>query len=336
MTRGTPRAGARSGQLRRIAERRARAGRAAGRRPRAPLGARRPGYRPRAPERTGGAAGAGTGPAAGPEGWAQRAGLLATLLPGLTAVATLVFTWVSVTQVSEELTISEQGQIADRYDKAIERLDDDSVNIRRGAIFSLQGIMEDSPRKQPAVIADLSQYIRTHAAKKVTSAQKAPDIQAALSVLGQRDPAHDGDRAIDLRGVQLADVDLKGADLSGALLADAVFSRGDLTGTKLSGADLRGAALRRTNLRGADLSRANLYKTDLREADLTEADLRGADVTGAELAGAGLADVRVDGTTEWTGAHRPEEDLPTATATPVPPDRTTSTPASEWSRGDAT
>ncbi|CAM5304177.1 MULTISPECIES: pentapeptide repeat-containing protein [Streptomyces] len=343
MTRGIPRAGARSGQLRRIAERRARAGRAAGQRSRAPLGARRPGHRPRAPERTGGAAGAGTGgaaeagtgPAAGPEGWGRRAGLLAMLLPGLTAVATLVFTWVSVTQVSEELTISEQGQIADRYDKAIERLDDGSANIRRGAIFSLQGIMEDSPRQQPAVIYDLSQYIRAHAAKKATSAEKAPDIQAALSVLGQRDPGHDGDRAIDLRGVQLADVDLKGADLSGALLAGAVFSRGDLEGTKLSGADLRGTALRRTILRGADLSRANLYKTDLREADLTEADLRGADLTGADLAGAGLADVRVDGATEWTGARRPEGDLPTATAVPVPPDRTTST-ATPRPRGDAT
>ncbi|MET8559289.1 pentapeptide repeat-containing protein [Streptomyces flaveolus] len=335
MTRGMPRAEARSGQLRRIAERRAQTGRAAGQRPRAPLGARRPGQRPRAPERTGSTAGTRADPAAGPGGWSQRAVLLATLLPGLTAVATLVFTWVSITQVSEELTISEQGQIADRYDKAIERLDDGSANIRRSAVFSLQGIVEDSPRQQPAVIYDLSQYIRTHAAKKATSAEKAPDIQAALSVLGQRDPGHDGDRAIDLRGVHLADVDLKGADLSGALLAGAVFSRGDLEDTKLSGADLRGAALRGTNLHGVDLSRANLYKTDLRQADLTEADLRGTDLTGAELTGAGLTDVRVDAATQWTAAHRPEGDLPTATPVPVPPDRTTST-ASPRSRGDAT
>ncbi|MEU6593775.1 pentapeptide repeat-containing protein [Streptomyces sp. NPDC046881] len=318
MTGGLPRAGARSGQLRRIAQRRARSGQAAGRRTRAPLGARRPGHRSRAPERNGGAARAAGGPPADAGGWWQRAGLVATMLPGLAAVATLVFTWVSVTQVSEELTISEQGQIADRYDKAIERLDDDSANIRRGAIFSLQGIMEDSPRQQPAVIYDLSQYIRTHASKKAASADKAPDLQAALSVLGQRDPGHDGDRAVDLRGVQLAGVDLKGADLSGANLAGAVFSHGDLEGTKLSGADLHGASLNGANLHDADLSRAILYKTNLRDADLTEASLGGADLAAAELAGAYLTDVRVDGATEWTGAHRPEGDLPTVPASPTP------------------
>jgi uncharacterized protein YjbI with pentapeptide repeats len=298
----------------------------------------------------------------------QRAGLVAAMLPGLAAVATLVFTCVSVVQVSQELTISQQGQIADRYDKAMERLDAGSANIRRGAIFSLQGIMEDSPRMQPGVIAALAEYIRGRAAKKQSTAGKAPDVQAALSVLGQRDPAHDGDRVIDLRGVRLAGIDLHGADLSHANLGRAVLSQADLEDTKLSGANLRGASLRQANLAGADLSGADLggavlddavlskavlldarldtarltsaalteadlrdaslNKADLRKADLTEADLSGADLNAADLAGADLEAIRLDDGVEWAGVHRPEGDLPTEDLPTY--DRTVEPTCGEW------
>ncbi|MFI5554000.1 pentapeptide repeat-containing protein [Streptomyces sp. NPDC051738] len=260
------------------------------------------------------------------------------MLPGIAAVATLVFTWVSVAQVSEELSISEQGQIADRYDKAMERLDAGSANIRRGAIFSLQGIMEDSPRQQPAVIYALSEYIRAHATKKPSRTEKAPDIQAALSVLGQRDPAHDGDRPIDLRGVQLAGVDLHGADLSRANLAGAVLSHGNLEGTTLSDADLHGASLKGTLLTGADLTGANLggavlndavlFETNLSNArldsaqltstDLEKADLRNASLHKTDLREADLTDVKLDGA-DLTDVRRPEGDLPTPTPAPTAP-----------------
>ncbi|WP_261989605.1 pentapeptide repeat-containing protein [Streptomyces sp. uw30] len=260
------------------------------------------------------------------------------MLPGVAAVATLLFTWVSVSQVSEELTISEQGQIADRYDKAMERLDHGSANIRRGAIFSLQGIMEDSPRQQPAVIYALAEYIRSHAIKKPSKADKAPDIEAALSVLGQRDPAHDGDRPIDLRGVQLAGVDLHGADLSRANLAGAVLSHGNLESAELSGADLRGASLSGTILTGADLSGANLGaaalndavlieanlssarldSAQLKSADLEKADLRNASLHKTDLREADLTDVKLDGA-DLTSVRRPEGDLPTSSPTPTPP-----------------
>lgn len=262
------------------------------------------------------------------------------MLPGLAAVVALVFTWVSVSQVSDGLTISQQGQSADRFDKAIERLDDSSANIRRGAVFSLQGVMEDYPRLQPAVVYALSEYVRARAARKPTAKSSAPDIQAALSVLGRRDPAHDGDRAIDLRGVRLDDLDLKGADLTGANLARAVLSHSNLENTKLPGADLSGAVLDGTVLTGADLSNsrldsarlksavlagadlrnASLQKTDLRRADLTDVNLGGANLTAAELAGAVLDAVHVNDDTTWTGVHRPEEDLPTSQPTPSSPD----------------
>jgi len=210
------------------------------------------------------------------------------MLPGLAAVAASCFTWISVNQVSEELAISKQGQIADRYDKALERLSGNSANIRRGAIFSMQGIMEDSPREQPAVIDALSGYIRARATKNL-SAEKAPDIQAALSALGHRDPSRDGKATIDLRGMRLRDADLQGVDLTEA--------------------NLSGAVLSDCNLNGANLSGANLGKAILKGADLTDAKLTGANLAGADLTEASLDAAHLDGA-DLTSVRRPEADLP--------------------------
>ncbi|MFJ9583844.1 pentapeptide repeat-containing protein [Streptomyces acidicola] len=288
--------------------------------------------------------------------------MTAAMLPGLAAVAALVFTWVSVTQVSEELTISQQGQIADRYDRALERLNNNSATIRRGAVFSLQGIMEDAPRQQPSVIDALSAYVRAHATKKLSTPEKAPDVQAALFVLTHRDPAHDGGAPLDLRDVYLTGALLQGADLTRANLTGAVLTNADLEGADLSGATLRRATLKQTelpdatlagadltaatlteaNLRGAnltdarlgsadlrsttlthaDLRNAYLNKADLRQADLTDADFAGAYLYGANLAGAELEAARLDDAV-LTKVNRPEG-LPT----PESPLPTTAPPTS--------
>jgi uncharacterized protein YjbI with pentapeptide repeats len=232
------------------------------------------------------------------------------MLPGLAAVAALIFTWISVIQVSEELAISKQGQIADRYDKALERISSSSANIRRGAIFSMQGIMEDSPREQPAVIDALSGYIRARATKNL-SAEKAPDVQAALSALGHRDPSRDGNSTINLGGMRLRDADLRGVDLTEANLSGAVLSGCDLNGANLSGANLSGANLSGANLSGTNLSGANLNKAVLKGADLTDANLTGANLAGADLTEASLDAAHLDGA-DLTSVRRPEADLPTS------------------------
>ncbi|MFF4748874.1 pentapeptide repeat-containing protein [Streptomyces sp. NPDC002514] len=265
----------------------------------------------------------------------------AAVLPGLAAVAALVFTWVSVAQVSDELAISEQGQIADRYDTAVKNLVDGSVDVRRGAIYSMQSIMTDSPRTQPAVIDMLSKYVRDRATKKLKTTEKSPDIQAALYALGNRNPAQDGNAAIDLRGAYLKEAKLEGMNLTNADLRGTVLSGANAEKAMLSGADLERAVLTGADLTGADLSHAEVPKADLRtavladaalknasfgradlrNADLTGANLSGADLTGADLEGAYLAEVTWTDTT-LAGVHRPEGDLldhaPGATSQPSP------------------
>ena len=113
--------------------------------------------------------------------------------------------------------------------------------------------------------------------------EPAPDVQAALTVLGRRprhhrrhEPEH-----LDLHGLHLAQADLAGANLTGAQLGGA-----NLTGAQLFRADLTGARLDGANLTRAQLNAANMTDARLFGADLTRAGLDGADLTGAQLPGA--------------------------------------------------
>ncbi|MFE9609089.1 pentapeptide repeat-containing protein [Streptomyces sp. NPDC006012] len=259
-----------------------------------------------------------TAPADGAGSPAHWLGSFAAVLPGLAAVAALVFTWVSVAQVSDELAISEQGQIADRYDTAVENLVDASVDVRRGAIYSMQSIMTDSPRTQPSVIDMLSKYVRDRATKNLKTTEKSPDIQAALYALGNRNPAQDGKAVIDLRGaclkeaklegMNLADADLRGTVLSGANAEKAILSGANLEQAVLTGADLTGADLSHAEVSKADLKTAVLADAALKNALLVQADLRDADLRGANLSGADLSDTNLNGA-GLTGANLSGGDL---------------------------
>ncbi|MEU0968489.1 pentapeptide repeat-containing protein [Streptomyces sp. NPDC005917] len=229
--------------------------------------------------------------------------------------------------MSDELTVSRQGQIADRYDAAVEKLVDHSADVRRGAIYSMQSIMTDSPRTQPAVIDMLSKYIRDRTSKKSTNVANSPDVQAALYALVNRDPSHDANAVIDLKGVRFREVRLNGADLSKADLRGAVLSGNDFEKADLSGANLESAVLSGTNLTGANLTNASIRHADLRDADLTGADLGTANVAGAKLERANLTGTRWDGA-DLTGVHRPEGDLPYVTSS-----TTSETPRSRASDG---
>lgn len=326
MTRGTARAGARSRQLQRIALRRSR------QRPprlRAPLGARQVGQRHRAAERfrSSGSTSSPTTPSAGlaEAGWGPRLERIVTVLTTLATLAVASFTWVSLTQVRDDQSITREGQITDRFNAAVENVGSDSLDVRLGGIYALQRITQDSDRDQPTVIDVLSAYVRTHA-KKPKSSQAVPpsDVAAALNVLTFRDTSHDGSARVDLRGAYLhaatlfrtvldeddeAQLLLQGGNLEGAYLDGADLTSARLPGANLNRASLsrakfghtsmpavrmRGASMKDTYLKGADLSSADLTNAYLRGADLTGADVHRANLTGADLSGAKVrgADLR--------------------------------------------
>src|SRR5215472_1951069 len=140
----------------------------------------------------------------------------------------------SLTLRAVELT--EQGQVADRYSKAIEQLGSDKLDMRIGGIYALERIARDSPRDHPTIMEVLAAFVREHSREQRPVAEPGtespersprPDVQAALTVIGRRDAPHDS------RPIDLSDVDLAGADLTRADLRGAHLTRADLTGADL-------------------------------------------------------------------------------------------------------
>ncbi|WP_330306191.1 MULTISPECIES: pentapeptide repeat-containing protein [unclassified Streptomyces] len=247
-------------------------------------------------------------------------GLVAVSLPGLAALAALLFTWMQVGQSSKELRISEQGQITNRFNAAITNLGSQSVDMRLGGIYALQRIMEDSSRDHLTVISVLAAYVRQHApipvsgAKQTeaTSTEHSPptDVQAAINVVGNGRDSRSGEM-VDLSRTNLRrlkpmgmsryyntavtninfhDVVLEESDLSGAELSYVDFRHSDMRGANLSVATLYGAKLHGTDLSTTNLAHARLCAlgtTNGRRwkvcADLSDAVLTSANLTGADL-----------------------------------------------------
>jgi hypothetical protein len=121
----------------------------------------------------------------------------------------------------------------------------------------------------------------------------APDVQAALTVLGRRQPAHGPD--LDLRHT-----DLRGANLRRAYLEDAV-----LEGARLQKANLSHALLHAAHLEEAQLQGALLYGARMRSAWLDGAQLQGAQLHGAKLYLTALDHVQLQGAVYNPGTSWP-------------------------------
>jgi hypothetical protein len=205
---------------------------------------------------------------------------LAQILGGTALLVGLYFT-------SQTLRTTQEGQITDRFTKAIDQLGkEEAVAVRLGGIYALERIARDSASDHWAVMEVLTAFIRERAPAKTlppeeTSEEretnedlherKLPtDIQAILTVIGRRTQTFGNGESsrLNLRRTKLQEANLIEANLSGA----------DLSGADLSGADLS----------GADLSGADLHEADLHEANLSGADLSGADLSKAYLSGANL------------------------------------------------
>ncbi|AUI60041.1 pentapeptide repeat-containing protein [Amycolatopsis sp. BJA-103] len=231
------------------------------------------------------------------DGWLK----LGSLLTAVAAVAALWFTAQSLRTTQNQVALSEQGQLTDRFGKAVEQIGSDKLDVRLGGIYALERLARDSRRDHPTIMEVLTGFIRGHAPstscpEPTPDYQPPTDIQAAITVIGRRTVDHDID-VLNLARTCLAKADLEesalaSAHLSGANLAEAALVRANLSGANLRGVRLDGATLHMAALVQARLPRASLDTTDLSHADLTDASLDQADLTNADFTNAKL--VRTD------------------------------------------
>ncbi|NIZ10640.1 pentapeptide repeat-containing protein [Pseudooceanicola sp. HF7] len=290
----------------------------------------------------------------------------AVLIGVLAASATLLFSLIRVWINERTARATEEGLITDRINKAVEGLGADktvkrqrvnaegepihvlydnkkpdlsrpvydertepNIEVRIGAILSLERIAQDSERDHIPVMEILCAYIRQNAGRPELTGppgstdpetgdplEPSPDewrkwgrevrlpprldIDVALRVISARSAKrrqHETleDRRlnlqqVDLRGLILQDLDLGPADLRGAQLQGASLREAELQGADLERAKLQGAVLREAELKGADLWEAQLQGSDLRWARM-----QGADLTQAQLQGADGWDAQLQG-----------------------------------------
>ena len=117
-------------------------------------------------------------------------------LAGLVLVAGAVATWWQV-------HIGRQGQITDRYSKAVDQLASRSVEVRIGSIYAMERIAKNAAADRDAILFLLGAFVRIRSPWPVGSPDgpqhptaavdenlpwmrvRAPDIQAAMGTLGR-------------------------------------------------------------------------------------------------------------------------------------------------------
>lgn len=191
-----------------------------------------------------------------------------TLLQGVAGLVLVVgagATW-------RQLQINREGQITERFSKAIDHLgerDDDKIDVRLGGIYALERIANNSKDDRATIAEILTAYVRGHAAWTA--------------------PAEDADSS-DAAPAELAELRVRAPDIQAVMtvLGRRALPPGSTQRLLLAYTDLRRADLRRANFAGASLLGAHLEWAHLDGAHLEEADLFGAHLEGAILDGAHL------------------------------------------------
>lgn len=216
----------------------------------------------------------------------------------------LYFTWRRIRATEKAVIVSEQGQITDRFSKAVEQLGSEKLAVRLGGIYALERIARDSTIDHWTVMEVLSAFVRNYTPtilpertlvsvlneSEIAKGDPAPiDILAAFTVIGRRIHTQD----LESQSVFLAKTYLAGTDLP-----DASFVKGNLSGADLSNSKLQGANFSFGNLEetlfgesllhNTDFTSANLVNASFRNVDLTSADFSNSNLQGADLQGANL------------------------------------------------
>lgn len=202
----------------------------------------------------------------------ELAKTLAQWVLGTSILGTLYVAWrrakaAEQTAMAAQRTIevAQEGQITERYTRAIEQLGNDNIAIRLGGIYALERIARDSDKDHWQVMEVLTAYVRENSPSdwhlgRVRPLQLIPgDIGAILVVLGRRNT----ERETPSHRLNLRMTDLRGAELEKA---------------DLRRADLRFADLHNVYLKDADLRDVNIFQANLEDAVLDGADFRGVNL----------------------------------------------------------
>lgn len=235
----------------------------------------------------------------------QSRGTLGQILSGVAVLTGLIFAWQQLGQTSDNLRVSTEGQITDRFTSAVDQLGGDSLTVRLGGIYALERIARDSPRDYGPVMEVLTAFARQEsplpanaAATPVVAAPEVPEeVSAVLKVIGRRSADQVAAELVaDAGCLNLTGLNAVGVNLVAADLRNTCWDRSDLRGAQLMRADISGATFigsnlgQQANLDGVNGQDAELSQADLSLSNLSNANLRDANLLSANLAFAQLVE----------------------------------------------
>lgn len=226
------------------------------------------------------------------------AGILGLIVALVRAMAAL--RQVKVQQ--RQIEVMEDGQVTERFGRAVEQLASESIHIRLGGIHALGRIARESDKDWRTVMELLMSFVRERSVEiraelaqeqdvepeEVEGPAAPADIQAAVKIIAHRKkPASEAqDVLVDLSGawlphadfeqINLQNVNLQSAELQGVNLYKARLNRTNFSSANLSAAILVSADIQDANLRYTNLQRSFLQGTWFQLSDLWGADFAGA------------------------------------------------------------
>lgn len=153
----------------------------------------------------------------------------------------------------EELRVTEETQLGERFAAAVEQLGSDDPTVQTAGIYTMQTIARSDPARFRLVLEQtLAAFLRTRAAcdpargapclPRVRGA--APAIQTAVTVIGSATEDERAGVVLDLSRVNLTHIDLRGN------FVDVVLTDSNMSFANVAGADLRGADMTRARQEG--------------------------------------------------------------------------------------
>ncbi len=250
----------------------------------------------------------------------QLISIFAQIFGGIALFIGIYFAW-------NNFKLSQEGQITDRYTRAVDQLGNPKIEVRLGGIYALERLAKESEKDYWPILEILTAYVRNNSTVdtlvKATPLNIVPismdiqanerkksevsevidellDIQAILTVIARRKYyyKHGETNSLNLKRTNLKHTNLSGANLSWANLSGVNLSQVDLSRVNLYYANLNGAFLSRANLCGANLHGADLYGANFEGASLSWANLSWAilykaNLTEADLSGADLSEAHL-------------------------------------------
>jgi len=238
---------------------------------------------------------------------------LAQAIGGAAILLGLFFSWRNIRATEKSLEIShktnarnleiaQEGQITERFTRAIDQLGSDKLQVRLGGIYALERIARSSKQDHWPVMEILTAFVRANAVAIPDIPEKPSktlnaDIEAVLTVLCRRNLEHEKntDQRMDLRGANLNSAILIGCHLENSILWETDLRGANLRAIHLESAGLHKACLNSAALISAHMQRATLGEVQMENAACSGANMESAQLNGANLHGATLYDANLSG-----------------------------------------